>query len=181
MCARWRGLLLNSAITAWVLTSIICGFSSGSYYKRCGGRQWKLAFGLALGAPPVVIGCLMFVLNTVAVMYSSSAALPFLTVLGVIAIWVRTCMYTFASTDRALAVAGLMCALDSCWHSDWSQRHQGRRLPMSCVEHATTDSSGSLVLKRLVPGSPWRHPSVRLHFHRDAFHLDCDLELQILL
>ncbi|SPQ93824.1 unnamed protein product (mitochondrion) [Plasmodiophora brassicae] len=89
---KWRGLLLNSAITAWVLTSIICGFSSGSYYKRCGGRQWKLAFGLALGAPPVVIGCLMFVLNTVAVMYSSSAALPFLTVLGVIAIWLVLCV-----------------------------------------------------------------------------------------
>lgn len=63
------------------------GYVGGSYYKMLGGTNWvsNVLLTAVLFCGPVLV-CFSF-LNTVAIVYRSTAALPFGTIVIIIVIW----------------------------------------------------------------------------------------------
>lgn len=78
-----RGGATSSLLTAYVLTSFVGGYSSGSYYKRCGGREWKRAFVFTAALIPGAGTAVFLILDVIAEFYSSSAATPMLTIVRI--------------------------------------------------------------------------------------------------
>ncbi|KAK3255051.1 Transmembrane 9 super member 2 [Cymbomonas tetramitiformis] len=82
-----RGLLLTACIVLYALTAGIAGYTAASNYRQMGGTQW---------VANVLLTCCLFCgpffvtfcfLNTVAIVYRSTAALPFGTICIIIIIW----------------------------------------------------------------------------------------------
>lgn len=82
-----RGALFTALIVLYALTAGVAGYVAASYYRQFGGENWARAILAA-----VVVYCgpffatFMF-LNTVAIVYRSTAALPFGTIVIIVAIW----------------------------------------------------------------------------------------------
>eukprot|EP00741_Cyanophora_paradoxa_P014285 tig00020780_g13777.t1 len=82
-----RGAMYTAAIVLYALTAGISGYVSAAWYKKLGGEAWvaNIMVTVVLYAGPFF---LMFAfLNTVAIAYDSTAALPFGTILVIILIW----------------------------------------------------------------------------------------------
>jgi len=82
-----RGALLTAIIVLYALTSGIAGYVSSSNYKQMGGEKWVrnvLLTGSLFCGPLFVVFCF---LNTVAISYRSTAALPFGTICVIFVIW----------------------------------------------------------------------------------------------
>lgn len=82
-----RGALLSACVVLYALTASIAGYVGGVYYKTLGGTNWVanvlLCAGLFCGPVLVVFAYL----NTVAIFYRSTAALPFGTIVIILVIW----------------------------------------------------------------------------------------------
>jgi hypothetical protein len=82
-----RGALLSASLVLYALTSGIAGYVSANQYRQMGGENWVrnvlLTVGLFCG--PMFL-CFCF-LNTVAIAYRSTAALPFGTIVIILIIW----------------------------------------------------------------------------------------------
>jgi len=82
-----RGALLSACVVLYALTAGIAGYVGGVQYKIMGGTNWVsnvlLCAGLFCGPVLVVFSYL----NTVAIFYRSTAALPFGTIVIIIVIW----------------------------------------------------------------------------------------------
>jgi hypothetical protein len=82
-----RGALLTATIVLYALTSGISGYVASNMYRQMGGEKWVRNVSLT--------GCMfcgpMFLmfsfLNTVAIAYRSTAALPFGTICIIVVIW----------------------------------------------------------------------------------------------
>ena len=83
-----RGAIIVSFIVCYSLTSLVAGYSSGALYCRSQGGTWIKTMMLTAGLFPGVCLALTLVLNSVAVMYKSLAAVPLTSVLMVLLIWV---------------------------------------------------------------------------------------------
>jgi transmembrane 9 superfamily protein 3 len=83
----WRGAILTSMITMYTLTSFVAGYSSGSFYKRYGGGNWKFAMLITAFLFPGSGLFLALTLNWLAIAYASSAAIPFGTIVGMFCLW----------------------------------------------------------------------------------------------
>eukprot|EP01028_Stygiella_incarcerata_P012369 TRINITY_DN755_c0_g1_i1.p1 TRINITY_DN755_c0_g1~~TRINITY_DN755_c0_g1_i1.p1 ORF type:complete len:406 (-),score=60.30 TRINITY_DN755_c0_g1_i1:75-1292(-) len=83
-----RGVLLNTALTSYVLTAYIDGHVSGRHYLQKGGKQWIFNAILASCIFPGITVAIVSVANTVAVFYGSSMAIPFLTIILLFIIWI---------------------------------------------------------------------------------------------
>jgi hypothetical protein len=72
-----RGALLSACVVLYALTAGIAGYTSGSYYKMLGGTNWvsNVLLTSVLFCGPLL--ATFSFLNTVAIFYGSSAALPF--------------------------------------------------------------------------------------------------------
>ncbi|KEP61345.1 UNVERIFIED_CONTAM: endomembrane protein 70 subfamily protein [Hammondia hammondi] len=82
-----RGELLSCSLLAYLLTSFIAGYLSSSTYRKMGGVKWAWS---------LVVTCIMFALplfviwcalNSLALVYNSTAALPFGTAFLLFACW----------------------------------------------------------------------------------------------
>jgi len=82
-----RGALYTAVVITYALTAGIAGYVSARMYKQFGGEHWLanalLTAGMFFGPAAAVF---MYV-NTVAISYGASSALPFGTIMVVIVIW----------------------------------------------------------------------------------------------
>ncbi|CAM8876458.1 unnamed protein product [Rhodiola kirilowii] len=82
-----RGALFTSLVVIYALTSGIAGYTSTSFYLQLEGTNWVrnlLLTGCLFCGPLFLTFCF---LNTVAIAYNATAALPFGTILVIILIW----------------------------------------------------------------------------------------------
>ncbi|KAK4484101.1 hypothetical protein RD792_011321 [Penstemon davidsonii] len=82
-----RGALFTALLVIYVLTSGIAGYTSTSFYFQLEGKNWVrnlLLTGSLFCGPLLVAFCF---LNSVAIAYNSTAALPFGTIVVIILIW----------------------------------------------------------------------------------------------
>jgi len=81
------GNMYTAGIILYALTSCISGFQSAKMYKNMGGDKW--AWNIVLTATLFIVPLLsvVFLSNTVAVTWHSTVALPILTILEVLTIW----------------------------------------------------------------------------------------------
>ena len=73
---------MSSIVILYALTSFVSGYSSARYYKLHGQKNWKYTFVLTACGLPALVTAVGFILNMVAVMYSSTAAVPFTTLVS---------------------------------------------------------------------------------------------------
>jgi len=82
-----RGALMTTAMVCYFLLGTPCGYFSARFYKMFGGEKWAMnVLATALLCPGLVFG-LFFVLNLVLWANSSSAAIPFGTLIALLALW----------------------------------------------------------------------------------------------
>lgn len=96
-----RGAIVASSIVMYAFTASIAGYVSGYYYKMFGGVQWNrnvLLTAFIFSGP--MVGTFS-VLNTIAMAYRSTQALPFSTIFLIIVLWA---LVTFPS----LVLGGIM-------------------------------------------------------------------------
>mmetsp|Transcript_34148 Transcript_34148/g.61574 ORF Transcript_34148/g.61574 Transcript_34148/m.61574 type:complete len:611 (-) Transcript_34148:17-1849(-) len=82
-----RGGILSACVFLYAVTAGIAGYASGLYYKQFEGAAWVsnvLLVSLVFCGP--VLLCFSF-LNTVAIVYRSTAALPFGTIVIIFLLW----------------------------------------------------------------------------------------------
>uniref|UniRef100_A0A7N0TGI7 Transmembrane 9 superfamily member n=1 Tax=Kalanchoe fedtschenkoi TaxID=63787 RepID=A0A7N0TGI7_KALFE len=82
-----RGALFTSLVVIYALTSGIAGYTSTSFYLQLEGSNWVrnlLLTGCLFCGPLFLTFCF---LNTVAIAYNATAALPFGTILVIVLIW----------------------------------------------------------------------------------------------
>ena len=82
-----RGAVYTAATIVYCATAVLAGYVGTSLYTSLGGEKWALnsvLIGAIFAFPLFVIFCF---LNTVAIFYGSSSALPFGTILLMILLW----------------------------------------------------------------------------------------------
>ena len=82
-----RGALLTAIIIIYALTSGIAGYVAANHYRQMGGQNWVrnvLLTGFLFCGPMFIV---FSFLNTVAIAYRSTAALPFGTICVILIIW----------------------------------------------------------------------------------------------
>ncbi|OIV91666.1 hypothetical protein TanjilG_26519 [Lupinus angustifolius] len=82
-----RGALFTALVVIYALTSGIAGYTATSFYIQLEGSNWVrnlLLTGCLFCGPLFLMFCF---LNTVAIAYSATAALPFGTILVIVLIW----------------------------------------------------------------------------------------------
>jgi len=82
-----RGALLTAIIVLYALTSGIAGYVSASNYKQMGGEKWVRNVLLTASLYCLPMFLVFCFLNTVAIAYRSTAALPFGTIVVIFIIW----------------------------------------------------------------------------------------------
>ncbi|CAK0754796.1 Transmembrane 9 super member 4 [Coccomyxa viridis] len=82
-----RGALLTACVLLYALTAGVAGYVASLCYKMMGGTNWvrNVLLTTALFCGPM-LACFSF-LNTVAIIYRSTAALPFGTICIILVIW----------------------------------------------------------------------------------------------
>jgi transmembrane 9 superfamily member 1 len=85
--ATSRGTLYTAAIIFYALTAGISGYVSTSLYLRLGGKKWATNAVLAACLYAVPLFITFSVVNSIAISYGSTSALPFGTVLVIMAMW----------------------------------------------------------------------------------------------
>ncbi|CAF2041979.1 unnamed protein product [Brassica napus] len=97
-----RGALFTALVVIYALTSGITGYTASSFYCQLEGKNWVrnllLTGGLFCG-PLFLTFCF---LNTVAIAYSETAALPFGTIVVIVLIWTLV-------TSPLLVLGGIAC------------------------------------------------------------------------
>ncbi|XP_027155558.1 transmembrane 9 superfamily member 3-like [Coffea eugenioides] len=82
-----RGSLFTALLVMYALTSGIAGYTATSFYRQLEGSNWVrnlLLTGSLFGGPLFLTFCF---LNSTAIAYSATAALPFGTIIVIILIW----------------------------------------------------------------------------------------------
>uniref|UniRef100_A0A0D6QVG0 Transmembrane 9 superfamily member n=1 Tax=Araucaria cunninghamii TaxID=56994 RepID=A0A0D6QVG0_ARACU len=82
-----RGALYTALVVIYALTSGIAGYTAASFYRQLEGKNWVwnlLMTGCLFCGPLFLTFCF---LNTVAIAYHATAALPFGTILVILLIW----------------------------------------------------------------------------------------------
>ncbi|KYQ88887.1 hypothetical protein DLAC_10696 [Tieghemostelium lacteum] len=82
------GNIYTAGIVLYALTSIISGYQSAKMYKNLGGNKWawNIVLTASLFTAPLIM--VMFLSNTVALSWHSTVALPILTIIEVLTIWI---------------------------------------------------------------------------------------------
>eukprot|EP00053_Salpingoeca_punica_P013638 m.123412 g.123412 ORF g.123412 m.123412 type:complete len:590 (+) comp16249_c0_seq1:245-2014(+) len=82
-----RGSILTTLIFVYAATSPVAGYFGGSIYSRFEGKEWIKQTLLTAGGLPAVVCGTAFIINFIAIYYRASRAIPFGTMLVVLAIW----------------------------------------------------------------------------------------------
>eukprot|EP01129_Flabellula_baltica_P015648 TRINITY_DN8045_c0_g1_i1.p1 TRINITY_DN8045_c0_g1~~TRINITY_DN8045_c0_g1_i1.p1 ORF type:complete len:582 (+),score=106.33 TRINITY_DN8045_c0_g1_i1:46-1791(+) len=83
-----RGSVVTSYVVCYAFTSFLGGYISGFYYNENNGKNWIRTMALTTLLFPGFISAVVFVLNFIGIGYGSLAAIPFLTMLSVVGLWV---------------------------------------------------------------------------------------------
>ncbi|KAH8689392.1 putative multispanning membrane protein [Talaromyces proteolyticus] len=83
----FRGGFVTVGFGLFVFAGLFSGYFSGRLYKTLGGQQWKKNTVLTASLFPGLTFCLIFVLNLFVWAQASSTALPFGTLIGLVALW----------------------------------------------------------------------------------------------
>ncbi|KAJ8407200.1 hypothetical protein AAFF_G00288760 [Aldrovandia affinis] len=82
-----RGALMTCAVVLWVLLGTPAGYVSSRMYKTFGGEKWKTNVLLTALLCPGVVFADFFLMNLILWAEGSSAAMPFGTLVAVLALW----------------------------------------------------------------------------------------------
>jgi transmembrane 9 superfamily protein 2/4 len=82
-----RGSLMTCVLVLYVLLGTPAGYVSSRIYKMFGGEKWKSNVLLTAFLCPGVVFGIFFVLNLIVWGMGSSAAVPFTTLLALLALW----------------------------------------------------------------------------------------------
>ncbi|XP_033339783.1 transmembrane 9 superfamily protein member 2 [Megalopta genalis] len=82
-----RGALMTCAMVLYVCLGIIAGYVSTRIYKSFGGEKWKSNILLTSMLSPGIVFSLFFVMNLIFWANGSSAAVPFSTLIALLALW----------------------------------------------------------------------------------------------
>jgi transmembrane 9 superfamily protein 3 len=83
----YSGTILTASIFLYALCSFVSGYYSASLYAKYGGKQWIRTMMISAGLWPGIVSLSAFAINLVAISYQSARAIPFRTMVAVIAIW----------------------------------------------------------------------------------------------
>ncbi|KKZ63249.1 hypothetical protein EMCG_02454 [[Emmonsia] crescens] len=83
----FRGGFLSVGIGLFVFAGIFSGYFSGRLYRTFGGQNWRKNTMITSFLFPGLLFCLVFVLNLFVWAQASSTALPFGTLVGLLALW----------------------------------------------------------------------------------------------
>ncbi|KAI8086354.1 uncharacterized protein BX664DRAFT_359893 [Halteromyces radiatus] len=86
-----RATILTATIFLYALTSAVAGYTSARYYTHYGGKDWVRNILLTAGVWPGAVACIGGYINTIAIFYSSSKAIPFPVMIAILAIWLFLC------------------------------------------------------------------------------------------
>ena len=82
-----RGSMMMMILIMYVLNGATAGYVSSRLYKSFRGRAWQRCTILTAAAFPGAAFCFFIFCNIVLSIYHSSAAVPFLQILSVMALW----------------------------------------------------------------------------------------------
>jgi len=82
-----RGALMTCALVLYVCLGTPAGYVASRIYKSFGGEKWKSNVLLTSMLCPGVVFAHFFVMNLVLWYYGSSAAIPFFTLVALLALW----------------------------------------------------------------------------------------------
>ncbi|XP_059918987.1 transmembrane 9 superfamily protein member 5 isoform X1 [Gadus macrocephalus] len=82
-----RGALMTCAVVLWVLLGTPAGYVSARLYKTFGGEKWKTNVLLTALLCPGIIFADFFLMNLILWVEGSSAAIPFGTLVAILALW----------------------------------------------------------------------------------------------
>jgi len=83
-----RGSLVTVAIAFYVCFGFAAGYTSARLYKMFGGEAWKRSVVLTACLVPGLISVLLVILDFLLWGAQSSAAIPFGTLVGLLAMWI---------------------------------------------------------------------------------------------
>ena len=83
-----RGSLVTVAIAFYVCFGFAAGYTSARLYKMFDGQHWKKCVVLTACLVPGLVSLLLIALNFFLVGAQSSAAIPFGTLVGLLAMWI---------------------------------------------------------------------------------------------
>jgi len=83
-----RGSLVTVALAFYVCFGYASGYTSARLYKMFGGEAWKRCVVLSATLVPGTLSFILIVLNFFLVGAGSSAAIPFPTLVGLLALWI---------------------------------------------------------------------------------------------
>jgi len=82
-----KGSLYTAALTLYALTSAVAGGISGDLYKKMGGQKWSWNIVLTASLYGVPFLVIFSFVNTVALVWGTTSAVPFWAIVTVLAIW----------------------------------------------------------------------------------------------
>uniref|UniRef100_A0AAY4E846 Transmembrane 9 superfamily member n=1 Tax=Denticeps clupeoides TaxID=299321 RepID=A0AAY4E846_9TELE len=82
-----RGALMTCSVVLWVLLGTPAGYVAARFYKSFGGEKWKTNVLLTAFLCPGVVFADFFVMNLILWAEGSSAAMPFGTLVAILALW----------------------------------------------------------------------------------------------
>ncbi|XP_012696986.1 transmembrane 9 superfamily member 2 [Clupea harengus] len=82
-----RGALMTCAVVLWVLLGTPAGYVSSRFYKTFGGEKWKTNVLLTALLCPGIVFADFFLMNLILWVEGSSAAIPFGTLVAILALW----------------------------------------------------------------------------------------------
>ena len=82
-----RGALMTCALVLYVCLGTPAGYVSARIYKSSGGYRWKLNVLMTALFCPGIVFSLFFIMNIILWIKQSSAAVPFVTLIALLAMW----------------------------------------------------------------------------------------------
>lgn len=82
-----RGALMTTSLVCYFLLGTPMGYYTARLYKMFGGERWSSCVIASALLCPSIVFSIVFILNLVLWSNDSSAALPFSTLVGVLALW----------------------------------------------------------------------------------------------
>jgi transmembrane 9 superfamily protein 2/4 len=82
-----RGSLMIGALLVFVLLGAVAGYTSARLYKTFKGKQWQVCTTLTAFCYPGLCFAVFFFLDVLIASYGSTGAVPFVEMLGLLALW----------------------------------------------------------------------------------------------
>ncbi|CAO3589718.1 unnamed protein product [Absidia cylindrospora] len=82
-----RATIMTASVAVYTMTALVSGYTSTKVYATYGGKDWVRNVILTAVLFPVAGGVIGGYINTLAIYYSSSRAVPFMALFSVITLW----------------------------------------------------------------------------------------------